>query len=117
MTAFEIGREYKVGYTTYRVVPGCKAPDDLRLDQWRDGGWLPVVLDETFFIVDFICQNEDRLYPKGAGGNYTMGALWTAKRHGWRAAVDGLHRERKTKQERIDEAAWFNQDRDQGDAL
>ncbi len=116
-TVFEIGKEYPVGYTTFRVVRGCKGPTDLRLDHWRDGGWMPVVLDETFFIVDFICQNEDRLYPPPAsGGNYTMGALWTAKRKGWRAAVDALHRERKTKQERLEDAAWFNQDRDQGGA-
>ena len=75
------------GYT-FRVVPGSKAADDLRLEWHTSAGWRPVPMAVAFVLVDFLAENEDALTPYRPhwavpGGDWFMGECQRARRHGW----------------------------------
>ena len=56
------------GYT-FRVVPGSKAADDLRLEWHTSAGWRPVPMAVAFVLVDFLAENERSLVGTGSWGN------------------------------------------------
>jgi hypothetical protein len=105
-------RRFSAGFTCsippfdYRLIPGKKGPDDLRLEwRWNDEGrvspWRPVELDHVFLIVDAIADNENYLYPHpAAGGDYVRRFVMAALRDGWRQARYDLHLQRMQKDER-----------------
>lgn len=119
---FNVGDEFSVGGVDFRCVKGKKLDvngkpfGDVCLEWWGAGGWAPVGIDTMVAAFDCIAENEDFRYPyPKRGGEYTLQAFRDTRIRGWRYAVDKLHRERKSFQERAEEAAWFNQDRDQGE--
>ena len=79
-----------------RVVQGYKSPDDLRMEWHVDGRWIPVRMNVGAVLADFFYENEDHLYPSGAGGRKYLGFLHEAARHGWRQAVGRLADEKAT---------------------
>jgi len=96
---FKAGDTFKVDGIWYRLVPGRKDPDDLRLD-WASPGWSwrPVSLDHVALIIDAISDNENVLYPPpAAGGGYVWKFVKQALRDGWRKAVYDLQLERDLK--------------------
>ena len=102
---FQAGFEYHLPPMDYRLVPGKKGADDLRLDwRWNDEGrispWRPAELDHVALIVDAIADNENYLYPPpAAGGDKVRRFVMTALREGWRKARHDLHLERKERDE------------------
>lgn len=96
---FQAGDRFLYDGIWYRLVPGRKGPDDLRLE-WACSGfaWRPVTLDHAAIMVDAIGENENYLYPPPYAG---AGKVWQfvikALREGWRQAVHDLHLERDHK--------------------
>ena len=98
---FQAGWEHRIPgpvFTReYRVVPGEKGSDDLRLD-WRIvTQWQRVCLDDIAVTVDQVYENEERLYPppeyKG-GGKVTAFVLGAIQR-GYAYACNHLYVERQ----------------------
>lgn len=86
----------------YRVVPGTKSPEDLRLERLDNGRWVPVFMEEAFLMVDFFHENENWLNPyrpnwRRSGGEYFLTEVCDAARSGWMAPTQRLrgHRQRK----------------------
>lgn len=106
-SAFTAGQYFKAGGVEFRVSGGRKGNGDLRLD-WRiDGYWKPVVLDAVFAVMEFVTENEDRLYPYPArGGEEVLRYMRIARVQGWREASRLLHLARVRKVER-DEAHLY----------
>lgn len=85
---------------TFRVVPGNKAPGDLRLDWFssRQRLWIPVQMSAAALITDFWYENEDHLYPPSRGkrgGKYFLDYLQIAAIEGWETADRKLRREQR----------------------
>jgi hypothetical protein len=98
---FHVGDTFTIPPLEYRCVRGRKSPADLVLEWRHVGEWRPVELDHVAIIVDAIADNERELYPPpAAGGGKVYAFVRTALRDGWRAARDGLHRERAARDER-----------------
>lgn len=51
----------------FRLVPGSKHADDLRLDWRYVSQWQPVTLDVVALILDAVAENENVLYPPDHG--------------------------------------------------
>jgi hypothetical protein len=84
-----------------RVVPGYKAPDDLRLEWLTPDGWRPVTMAAGAILADFWYENEEVLYPPpAAGGHYYLSYVNQAAHEGWEVADARLLAERQAKQER-----------------
>ena len=97
----------------FRVQPGSKKADDLRLDVMVNGKWQPVHMRLAALIVDFLYENEDALYPREphssclvygcngsrghGGGEYYIRYLRKAGRDGWRVAQAELEGEKAVK--------------------
>lgn len=84
----------------YRVVPGAKSPDDLRLERLDNGRWVPVFMEETFLMVDFFHENEGALNPyrphwRQSGGTYFLAEVIDAARNGWRGPTDRIRQNRR----------------------
>lgn len=93
---FKAGDQFRVEDIWYRLVPGHKGPDDLRLE-WASAGfaWRPVTLDHVGIIVDAIGDNENVLYPPPASGNAkVVKFVRQVFAEGWRKAVYDLQVER-----------------------
>lgn len=95
------GQEGYVGGMLFRVVPGAKGPNDLRLD-WRiQGIWRPVPMKVVAFMTDFFYDNEDALYPPPAqGGEFFITYLRQATVHGFKDADRGLRDDQAMRQYR-----------------
>lgn len=92
---FAAGQRYVISGLTFRVVPGAKAPNDLRLDVAYAGGiYRPVRMSLGAFLADYFYENEAELYPPPAlGGDKYLAYLARAARDGWREADEVLRRE------------------------
>ena len=87
----------------YRVMPGRKGPDDLRLEHYVNGEWRPVKMETGFLLADFFFENEHVLYPRAKGyrGGYEyLRAIQHATRYGWESTQQQL----REQQARIREA-------------
>ena len=100
---FAEGNTAEFSGVKFRVCKGRKAPQDLVLE-WRTAqGWVPVSAAALFYMVDFIAENEDFLYPvdesgqgRGPmGGEYIMAKLRAARVRGWVHAAKELRLERE----------------------
>jgi len=104
------GQPYKAEHMRFRHIPGRKRNGDRRLEVWMpdDAGvvkWLPVSMVDVFFMHEFFCDNEERVYPQVdgyKGWQYWVDALKVARKQGWQKARISLHLERAAKQDRID---------------
>ena len=79
---------WSVGSSTFRVIPGAKGPDDLRLERWTVQGWRPIKMAETFVEADFFHENEQWLeqardHWRRPGGSYFLEQLLLAVQGGW----------------------------------
>ena len=84
----------------YRVVPGDKAPGDLRLELRLDGAWRAVSMELTFLTADFFSENEDairqhRPYWRRSGQGYFMDRVYRAVREGWEPVASELREQRQ----------------------
>lgn len=97
---FQAGDTFELWPVHYRIVQGCKGPDDLRLE-WRAAGeWRPVTMAHSALHADFFCENEEILYPtcRGQrGAHYFLGWLGTATKVGWDEAVRRLNEDKRKK--------------------
>lgn len=78
-----------------RIAQGSKGPDDLRMDLWHQGRWVPVHMALVFAMVDFFAENERLLQPvrpnwRENGDRYFLSKVIDAHRRGWRAVADEL---------------------------
>lgn len=80
---------------------------DLRLDVFTEEGWRPVHMRLGGFLADFLCENEEALFPPFAtdgrptglrGGAKYLAYLRDAWRYGWEKAEEELQRERTEKE-------------------
>ena len=85
-------RRWKAGDEGYcngiqwRVTPGRKGPDDLRLEMHINGEWQPAKMEIGFLMADFFFENEHVLYRRSDGyrGGYEyLKELHNAARYGW----------------------------------
>ena len=89
----------------FRVVPGRKAPGDLRVE-WgtSDSTWTAVPMSAAFLLTDFFCENEDWLAQFNPHWRYT-GTEWFLKeqagaaRLGWKQAAERVDEQRKRREE------------------
>jgi hypothetical protein len=89
--------------TRYRVVQGIKSPDDLRLERFDNGRWMPVFMEEVFLMADFFHENEGALNPyrpywRESGGTYFLKEVIDAARNGWTAPTSRLRENRRRKE-------------------
>jgi hypothetical protein len=77
--------------TRYRVVQGIKSPDDLRLERFDNGRWMPVFMEEVFL-------NPYRPYWRESGGTYFLKEVIDAARNGWTAPTSRLRENRRRKE-------------------
>jgi hypothetical protein len=94
------GQVLQVQGYTFRVVPGSKAADDLRLEELTREGWRPVPMAVAFVLVDFLAENEDALTPHRPwwttpGGDWFMGEVWRARYQGWAEAQRRIEEARR----------------------
>lgn len=86
----------------YRVVPGRKGPDDMRLEKHLNGEWQPVRMEAGFMLADFFFENEHVLYPRAKGyrgGFEYLKAIQFAAQNGW----ESTQRQLREQQSRIRE--------------
>jgi hypothetical protein len=95
-----VGDSFEVDGMSFRIRYGSKGEDDQILEMLGPLGWSPVSFALGFVVMDVLGQNEDILYPHGAGGGYLHRALLQAYRDGWRSAWARLQEERKRASER-----------------
>lgn len=83
-----------------RVRAGRKAPDDLVMEMFVGGEWKIVSMGLVAILTDFLCENEDVLYPPPAkGGDKFMGFLARAKLFGHDNAIQQLEAEKANKRQ------------------
>lgn len=99
MRRWQVGDEFEVDGFRFRIAQGKKAARDQKLLVWHDDEWQPITFGIPFVVMDVLGQNEDVLYPHGAGGGYLLNALRQAYRDGWQAAQSRLLQERQKRQE------------------
>jgi hypothetical protein len=90
------------GNGLFRVVTGRKGPDDLRLEQFVDGQWVPVFMEEAFMLVDFFHENEQWLeqhrdHWRRGGGSYFLDAVREAAAAGWEVPAGRIRVQRKAR--------------------
>lgn len=92
----------------FRVVPGSKAPGDLRLEWSAPGGWEPVPMAAAALVSDFMVANEAHLMTTPAGAHrripadeYWFGYLRHAVVRGWDQADAQLQAQRPPAQPRL----------------
>jgi hypothetical protein len=84
-----------------RITEGSKCPGDLRLEVWTaDERWRPLEMGFTFLTVDFFAENEKNRqqyesFWRQNGDRYFIDRCIAAWRHGWRAVVDELERQKR----------------------
>lgn len=95
-------RRFNVDGVWFRVVPGKKSPDDLKLEMLVpkrnvDGSvgtkWLAVHMSLGALLADFFYENEDILFPPEdgyKGGEYHSKHLRQAEEEGYEAATKTL---------------------------
>lgn len=101
---FVAGMSGEFSGVAWRIVPGRKSADDLRLEI-RTNGWIPINMALAFLQADFYAENEARLQAAGVIGrtagikpgerfiNFCTGA----QSLGWEVAVEQLEIERARK--------------------
>jgi hypothetical protein len=98
---FRAGERLEAGGVHFLVRAGGKGGDDLCLDVLINGRWQPLLLETLFLAIDFICQNEDYLYPAPRnGGEEVLRYCRMARQQGWLAASLELQRKRADKANR-----------------
>jgi hypothetical protein len=101
----------------WRIVGGGKRrraageqQGDLVIEILSNGIWVRPTCEFLFLLVDFLCENEDRLYKTArprTGGDYLMRYLWAAKVHGWRHAWAQVREEKRVSRAwRDSPSAW-----------
>lgn len=97
---FSAGQSGVAGGVEYRILEGRKQSrsglPDLRIDL-RSRSWVPVGMPLLFLLYDFLCENEDVLYPppQYQGGEMLTRFLEGARQVGWEAAADALADQRQ----------------------
>lgn len=84
----------------YRVVPGRKSGEDLRLEHYVQGEWMAVAFEGGFLLADFFCQNEDGLFPRAeayAGGSKYLAYCYWAACSGWEAPAKKVAADKERK--------------------
>ena len=65
--AFDVGCRNIRGMT-FAITPGCHGPDDLVLSIRTEGGrFIKSNMHQVFYVVSFLCQNEERIWPTEHG--------------------------------------------------
>jgi hypothetical protein len=84
MRKFVDGYEVTVDGLQFRVQRGRKGRQDLIL-QWLTPtrGWQTISMTAVALLVEFLHENEGRLYPFGRGGEMVMDFLRDAVTNGW----------------------------------
>ena len=107
--------QFNVDGVWFRVVPGYKSPEDLKLEMLTpkrkvDGSvgtkWIAVHMSLGALLADFFYENEDILYPPEdgfLGGEYHSKHLRQAETEGYEAATKTLKGEVAKKASRIGE--------------
>jgi hypothetical protein len=102
MRRFTAGDHGEFAGIDWRVVPGRKAPADLRLE-FRAMEFAPVSMNLGFLMADFFHENENVLYPPSDGYEgglrylrFCRGAVLV----GWPEAVARLESEKTAKREK-----------------
>lgn len=93
---FHVGDVGDIAGVRWRVVQGKKAPEDLRLDLCAPR-FVPVSMGVGFLLADFLCENEEYLYPRAkgfSGGDRYMRFVDGTRLLGWEAAYEQLKQER-----------------------
>jgi len=104
------GQPYKAEFMTFKYVTGKKGNGDRKLlvempDKEGVVKWIAVSMVDVFFMHEFFCDNEERVYPQVdgyKGWQKWVDALKVARKQGWQKARISLHIERAAKQDRID---------------
>lgn len=107
---FTAGQSGFVGGMQFRIVQGRKTPrgdgHDLRIDL-RAQDWVAVGMPLVFLLIDFLCENEDVLFPppRFRGGQMLMDFIHGARTQGWEIAAQMLADQRQRRAQRDGEAA------------
>jgi hypothetical protein len=102
---FVSGDAFRLSELEFRVVQGRKAPDDLVLQWLTPTGWFPIRFDVLGLLVDFLYDNEGRLYPRWCGyrgGEKVVDYVRRAVDDGWRDAWRHLNCERSAKSSQLE---------------
>lgn len=78
-----------------RISQGTKGPEDLRMEMWHQGRWVPVHMALALAMVDFFAENERHLQDwrphwRQNGDRYFLSKCVQATVRGWRAVADEL---------------------------
>lgn len=99
-----VGEQIEVDRMKFRIRDGTKprpsGVEDHVLELLGPEGFSPVTFALPFVIMDVLGQNEDALYPEGAGGSYLFRALLMAYKEGWGPAWVKLQEQRARREER-----------------
>jgi hypothetical protein len=102
---FVVGDTWRLSGLDFRVADGDKQDGDLVM-QWRTpSGWWKVGMPALFLVVDFLYENEHRIYPPRMGfegGEKLRKRLTIAARDGHERATALLTRERELRLARGD---------------
>lgn len=93
---FKAGTKFELGGLTFCVRQGSKKLDDLRLDVWvPPGKWRAVEMRVVGMMHAFLCENEDRLFPRDDqfGADYWRAFLEMCETD-WRGASKNLAMEK-----------------------
>lgn len=102
-TRFVAGTAFNIRGFEVRLVPGHKAPDDLRLDV-RSRDWHTVRFDTLGLLFDALYENEHRLYRPSLGhqgGEKLRDYITNAIRYGHDKAATELRLEQSAKAQRL----------------
>jgi hypothetical protein len=93
--------------TQFRVVWGRKGSGvDKRLDRWTGERWVPVRMEEVFFMTEFFFDNEEALQAAGlrpwwqkSAGTYFLTEVVAATKVGWEVPAAKIRNQRQSRGE------------------
>lgn len=86
-----------------RISRGNKFPDDLRMDAFLNGRWVPLQMELAFAMVDFFQENEREMAAYRGhwlvnGDTYFMRQLADAYKNGWQGPAQRIQRQRQRRE-------------------